>query len=1026
MMKEIYQCRYHENFETIHINMEKPRNYYVPFGTEEDVFSDRERSSKFLLLNGEWKFSYYNSCQELEELEKNGEGTKTASITVPGCWQLQGYDRAQYVNYRYPIPFDPPYVPDDTPVGVYEREFVIHSLDNRDYFINFEGVDSCFYLYVNNRFVGYSQVSHNTSEFKLTDYLTEGVNHITAAVLKWCDGTYLECQDKWRLSGIFRDVYLLERPKQRVNSFQIHTSIQEASAGITLQLRGAPGLKGTLIFADQDNVIRTEIQWKLSRDGRKEVTVQCENPILWNAEKPYLYRITLKTDEEAIGEKIGLRRVCVEGNRFLLNGQPIRLKGVNRHDFSPERGAAVTKEEIWNDLVLMKKLNINAVRTSHYPNSPLMAQMCDELGIYLIEEADIETHGSVDASLCYKDDMDTKTDLDGMGMVVAMPEYAGQLMDRIETMICRDYNRSSVLIWSLGNESGYSSYLRNAGKRAMELDPDRLVHYESIEPQYQRKETEDIFPIRSRMYPSFQWMKDYGETEGLRRPLVLCEYSHAMGNGPGDLEDYWEIIYSRECFMGAFVWEWAEHGIYTGKGENGRNIYCYGGDFGEDVHDGRYCMDGMVAPDRSLRSGSMEVKNVYRPVRVRRINQEQQLFEFWNTLGFTECSELLECEYILEEFGREISRKKLELRLEPGQKKVIALPELENPEGESLYIRFEFRYKEETVYSQKGELAGFEQFCLKKSANYRQIAERRQSADTDKPLKVLEVTESGKYIRVTGQDFRYTISRQTGLFDSMIWKGRNILEKPMNYETCRAPIDNDMGRTERWNKFYLDRLVPKHYATRIEKHIRKGKSCLETETRLSLGYAVYPPVCRMTVLNRIFEDGIFEIEMHVDMTDLRCAMPRFGIHFSLPKDFTKVQYYGYGPYESYIDKHQADYKSLFTDTVSNLFTDYSVPQETGSHYDCEYAALSNGEITLEMTGTPAFSFQALEYTTKELTEKRHNAELEKSGYTELYLDYRQNGIGSESCCTSLKAEYEFKERKFDFCWRFELQSGSAI
>ncbi len=586
LFQEMTKIRYHETFDLCHINTAVPRNYYVPFAPDEDAFADREHSSRFQLLSGVWDFCYLESCEKLKELSEENLWVAERRIQVPGNWQLQGYDKPQYVNSRYPIPFDPPYVPDDTPVGIYRRNFSLKLKTGREYLLNLEGVDSCFYLYVNDSFVGYSQVSHNMSEFDLTPFLSDGDNTIIIAVLKWCSGTYLECQDKWRLSGIFRDVYLLERPKDRVISYHVHTDLNEdyTKARVRVELNGTPGLTGEVTFdrsagmfdwsdrtgtslehAGEAGTCVDRVSFCLNEEGKGEISFLCENPLLWSAEQPNLYDMLIGTREEIIAEKVGIRSVCVKKNRFLVNGRPVHLKGVNRHDFSATNGAAVTREEMWNDLCLMKQLNINAVRTSHYPNAPEFVQMCDRLGIYLLEEADIETHGSSSASLCYADPEGIRTGKQGMAMVVSMPEFKEQLKDRVRGMILRDFNRPSILIWSLGNEAGYSQYMKAAGEEARRLDPDRVLHYESTRWQYDRKETEDIFPICSRMYPSLEWMEDYAGSEGQRRPMVLCEYSHAMGNGPGDLEDYWKIIYGHDCFMGGFVWEWADHGILTGE-----------------------------------------------------------------------------------------------------------------------------------------------------------------------------------------------------------------------------------------------------------------------------------------------------------------------------------------------------------------------------------------------------------------------------------------------------------------------------
>ncbi|MCD8379242.1 MAG: DUF4981 domain-containing protein [Lachnospiraceae bacterium] len=1064
LFQEMTTIRYHETFDCCHIGAMAPRNYYIPFAPGEGAFENREASSRFQLLSGVWNFRYLKSYQELEELTEKELWAGKGQIKVPGCWQLSGYDKPQYVNSRYVIPFDPPFVPDDTPAGIYRRTFSLCMEADRDYLLTLEGVDSCFYLYVNGSFVGYSQVSHNMSEFDLTPYLQDGENTIVIAVLKWCSGTYLECQDKWRLSGIFRDVYLLIRPKERIRFYHIHTDLNEdfTKACVRVELDGTPGLTGEVSFdrkawicgvpgmddmsseytngtdrncagangvnarkADESTACTDRVSFRLNEEGRGEVTFLCEDPLLWSAEQPNLYDMLIGTPQEIIGEKVGIRSVCVKQNRFLLNGKNVRFKGVNRHDFSAENGAAVTREEMWNDLCLMKKLNINAVRTSHYPNAPEFPAMCDRIGIYLLEEADIESHGSSSASLCYSDPEGIRTGKQGMAMVVSMPEFKEQLKDRVRGMILRDFNRPSILIWSLGNEAGYSRYVKEAGEEAMRLDPDRPLHYESVRWQYDRAEVEDIFPMCSKMYPTFEWMEDYIGSEGLRRPLVLCEYSHAMGNGPGDLEDYWKIIYSDDCFMGGFVWEWADHGLCTGHTKEHGPTYAYGGDFGEDIHDGNFCIDAMVGPKREVNPSSLEVKSVYRPVRVRCISAAQGVYEFYNTMDFTELSSVLRCTYTVEEFGKSVAKGEVDITLLPGQKRLVTLPQLADAEGKSLYVTFAFIYRQDNGVHKEGDCAGFEQICLKKTALFgercqsviwntetktRKISEQAST----QPAQNLTVTESAKHVTVERDGFTYVISRRSGLPESMTVVGKKLLNAPVTYETFRAPTDNDKRRRGRWEMLHLDRLVPKCYGSEVVPGEDGG---IRVETDLALGYAVLPQIFHLKTTVTILADGSLKIGIRVHVTDIRCALPRFGLHFSLPDDFQKAVYYGYGPGESYIDKRQASRKSLFYADTEDLFTDYIVPQENGSHYDCEYVALSDHTRQLHVTGSPAFSFQVLPYTTQELYLKRHKEELVRSGNTELYLDYRQNGIGSESCSSGpMKAAYEFSERDFEAEW----------
>ncbi|MCD8068483.1 MAG: DUF4981 domain-containing protein, partial [Lachnospiraceae bacterium] len=564
----------------------------------------------------------------------------------------------------------------------------------------------------------------------------------------------------------------------------------------------------------------------------------------------------------------------------------------------------------------------------------------------------------------------------------------------------------------------------------------------------------DFFPMFSRMYPSFKWMQDYAGSEGQKRPMVLCEYSHAMGNGPGDLEDYWQIIYGSECFMGGFVWEWADHGIFLGGTDEHGPVYAYGGDFGEEIHDGNFCIDAMVGPKREVYSSSREVMNVYRPIRVREISLDQGIFEFYNTMDFTEMSDLLRCVYTVEEFGRAVAKGEVELKLSPEKKELVTIPGLADLDGESLYVKFDFIYKADGCGHKTGDSAGFEQICLKKKALYGEagvvcpettfavadggVSAPENTANPEMPvpgvagdLKILTpgnekklysstVAENAAQILVTGEQFRYVISRRTGLPESLVVSGQELLTAPMRYETFRAPTDNDVPNRDRWKMLYLDRLVPKHYGTEIS---RKDGGRISVGTGLALGYAVYPHIFKLKTETVIAADGTFVIRVNARVADIRCPLPRFGLHMSLPETFSKVVYYGYGPDESYTDKRQACWKSLFSADAADLFTDYIMPQENGSHYGCEYVEMSDGERQLAVTGNPAFSFQVLPYTTGELAKRTHREELNRSGNTELYLDYRQNGIGSQSCGPDdMKSEHIFSEREFAAEWKFSVSS----
>lgn len=1013
------EMNYHESFEILQANRERNRNYYIPFSAGQDAFDVRENSERFQLLNGLWDFRYYESPLDLEkdfaEIFANNEDEK---ISVPGNWQMQGYDSPAYINYRYPIPFDPPYVPVQNPVGVYHKKFTVEFSEDEKIYLNFEGVDSCFYLYVNGQFVGYSQVSHMTSEFLLNEYLKNGENSLTVCVLKWCDGTYLECQDKWRLSGIFRDVYLLKRPDTHIRQFRIHTACNERfdDAYVIVELEATGPMEAEIILQNPDgSVIQCE-KVKLQGNQVDKISFHVSDPLLWSAEKPMLYRMLVKAEQEWIGEKIGIRDIAVKGNVFCLNGRPVKLKGVNRHDWNCRNGAAVTKADMENDLLLMKKMNIDTVRTSHYPNSPVFLQLCDEIGIYVMDEADIESHGSADGAQLLKED--GTGDIRGIALVASMDEFRKSMFDRVERMVCRDYNRPSVISWSLGNESGYSKHFFDIRRWVKEEDQSRIVHYEGtggILPENEGT-IEDEFEIKSRMYPSLEWMKAYPACEGSRRPLFLCEYSHAMGNGPGDLEDYWQIIYSDSCFMGGCVWEWWNHGILAGEKPDGRPRYLYGGDFGECVHDSNYCVDGLVTPDGRPMPGLLEVKNVYRPIRVRCIDKTKGIYEFYNTMSFTSMEEYLDGRWELTEKGNSLSSGQLSFSLQPGEKKVICIKEAQGKWRESTYIRFIWTLRENTCWAEKGMEMGFQQIILREQECNCIHSAEENTENSDGKQGYIQAEEKLREIIVTGKSFQYVISKKTGLPCRMVKDGTNYLAGEMDYQIYRAPIDNDMRVKERWNLLRLDQVSVKVY----EIHSVQEENAVVIKSRVSLGVPVYPVICHMEVEVRIYADGLMRIGQKVEVKNLRCPLPRYGVHMTLPNTFRQIRYYGYGPGDSYVDKCQSTWKGIFESDVEKEYVPYIMPQEHGSHQKCEFAEIADEGSIFRIEGEPEFSFNVTEYTAEELGKKSHEFELEKSGFTEVYIDYKQHGIGSESCCTTLSKEYRFDDRTFDFAFGLKI------
>ena len=984
---------FHEDPEKLHVNTEPNRNYFLPFSTNSNPFEEREKSKYFLLLNGTWNFRFYNSFLDIED---NFLGTDfTETITVPSNWQLYGYDKPMYLNIKYPIVYNPPYVPDENPVGLYQRKFKVDLSDGLERFLNFEGVDSCFYLYINKKFVGYSQVTHMTSEFNITEYLVDGENSITVMVLKWCDGTYLECQDKWRMSGIIRDVYILSRSKQRINNYLVVTNYDQNndSVNIELMVKTNTSVIAKLFDAYDNLLLESSVKEEKSN-------FYIKSPVLWNAENPYLYKLILQTEYETIGEKIGVREIMVKNGCVLINGVAIKFKGVNRHDSNPITGAYISKEHMLEDLILMKQHNINAIRTAHYPNAPIFLQLCDELGFYLINEADIEAHGSVEASHT----TDNNSDYSGIALVANIKEYEKPILDRIDLMISRDINRPSVVFWSLGNESGYSKAFEKAAKYIKSVDNTRLVHYQSmheLEGVEKALDNEETLDLVSMMYPSSDWIeKSFLTNQSEKRPLVLCEYCHSMGNGPGDLEEYWKIFYTNDRLCGGFIWEWCDHGIDIGKAENGKTMYAYGGDNSEPLHDGNFCIDGLVYPDRTPHTGLKEVKNVYRPIRINPIYIDKGVYEFINTFDFTELSEMLWCRYEVTESGKIIASDEIDLFVPAKSKKLITIPKLAGLSGKSLYVRFIMTQKKDTYWSKSGFDVGFDQFAIRETLRKLTAVESKNQIDFKENMQLIEII---------GENFTYCIDKRKGLFCKMEFNGISLIEKPMEFNAFRAPTDNDCAVKNDWNKFHLNELITKVYAT----DVIKKDDYIEITSHLALGWYAYHNTFDLKNTIYVYNSGQIKILSNVKVADKRPYLPRFGLRLFMDKGFSDVEYYGYGSCESYVDKHRASYKGIFEQKIWEMHEDYIKPQENSSHFGCEYVKIGNGDLCLKIESEEDFSVNASEYSREELAKKAHNYELEKSGFSIVCVDYKQSGIGSASCGPHLLEEYQFREKEFN-------------
>ncbi len=981
---------YHENPQELHINTLPNHCYFIPFGKSQNPFANREESERFELLNGDWGFHYVNSILELEDDFTLLKPEKT--IPVPSNWQLHGYDIAQYTNVCYPIPYDPPYVPDDIPVGIYTREYT-YQADGFRKLLVFEGVDSCLYLYVNGVFAGYHQVSHMTAEFDVTDYLKEGTNTITVAVLKWCDGTYLEDQDKIRLSGIFRDVYMLSRPEKRLENYRINTRIQgDSTAVVEISVYGADA-EVTL----SDTV--GQVLYKGVVISNQTLSIAIEKPRLWSAETPYLYQMQLLTDSELIGEKIGIRENCIQNGVVKINGVPVKFRGVNRHDSYPDTGYYASEAQMRKDLELMKFHNVNGVRTSHYPNSPIFYQLCDEYGLYVIDEADLEMHGCVEVH----NDFHWSGGYNGIALLASDERFEKAIVDRAALMVNRDINRPCVVFWSLGNESGYGTNLLAAARYIKEFDTTRLVHYEST---HRLDETpDDILDVVSQMYTSPNDMLKFLENEKEKRPFILCEYCHAMGNGPGDLEDYHQIFHSSERFCGGFVWEWCDHGIPLGTTEDGKTKYGYGGDFGEKHNDGNFCMDGLVYPDRRPHTGLLELKQVYRPVRVEK-TKEEGTFLLHNLLNFADAGELLNGRFEITYDGGVYETGSFDFSVEPRGETKLFLPQAAVLRDRSTYIRFIFTSKKDTLWCKAGDEVCFDQLVLSE-------VEEAEENPEGKPLQCLETPYS---VEIKTEQTEYTWNKLKGALSSIKHAGKEILTKPLEFNFFRAPIDNDSMRWD-WYRAHLNDYTVKVY----EVEVSKQDTYVTVTVKQSFGWSMYQPFMYGTVVYTVYGTGELRIQTTMEATNKLTFLPRFGIRLFVPKEFAKVEYFGYGPTESYVDKHQATYLGNFHATVAELYEDYVKPQENSSHYGCKHVTVCNEEIGLHFKAGNTFSFNVSEYTQEELASKKHNYELEKCEDTVICIDYKMAGVGSNSCGPQLAEKYRIELPKVEAEFRLNIR-----
>ncbi len=944
----------YEDLKRISENREKQRAYYIP-------------QNGYTLLNGVWSFKYYEKDYEEAYTEKEWN-----EIDVPSCWQLRGYENPNYANVAYPYPYDPPYVPTDNPMGVYMREFEIEDTQRNTYIV-FEGVSSNIEVYINDMYAGYSQGSHLQAEFDITKYVKKGKNTVTAKVRKWCSGSYLEDQDFFRFNGIFRDVYILSRPFGHIKDIKITTD----KNFISVNFEGKAEI--TLLDREKNELGKVFAENK--------AFFEVENPVMWNAEKPYLYELLFKYEDEVISQKVGFVTYSIGKDfEFLVNGTEVKLKGVNHHDTHPENGWVMTDEDIEKDLLLMKKLNINTIRTSHYPPSPKFLNMCDELGFYVMLETDLEIHGAVfrEAKGTGYDCIKNKTD-----WLCCREEWKEAFVERMARAYHRDKNHCSIFSWSTGNESGHGDNQLAMLEYIKENDKARLAHCEDASRESENSElhgTDTTFfadraDIFSRMYESVTDIEEKAENTGLKQPYFLCEYAHAMGNGPGDVCDYWDVIYKHKKLIGGCVWEWADHTVLVD------GVPKYGGDFkGELTYDGNFCSDGMVFCDRTLKAGSLEVWAAYQNMDCTLLGDEICVL---NRFDFTNLSEY-DFEYKIKVDGELLSEEKLILDVEPKkmQKIKVSLPK-------ECYMG---AYIHCYLYDRTG-------YCVAQ----KQLEIPAKKIRTQKNTSLAEASENENFIIFKGKNFTYTFSKDIGTFVSMVKAGEEQLLSPIKMTSMRAPTDNERIVRKKW---YWEN--PKE-AENLDRHFSKVYECSLNNSTVtvkgSLAGVSRTPYFNYTAEYTVFEDGRTEIELKGKVKENCVWLPRLGFEIKIPCQKSGFTYYGMGPYENYADMHHASMVDLYKSDAESEYVNYIMPQEHGNHIKTKFLKMDGG---LYFEADEEMEINVSRYTSKMLMQAKHQDELIKDESTIIRIDYKNSGIGSNSCGPELLEKYRLSEKDIHF------------
>ncbi len=918
-----------------------PRSYYIPGG-----------AAKWESLNGNWKFQFF--ADGVMALSDSWE-----SIAVPSCWQLQGYDHINYTNINYPFPFDPPHVPDENPLGVYERSFFYDGNLPRVYLV-LEGVSSWAQVLVNGQEAGTTQGSHLQAEFDISHLVQPGENTLRILVRKWCTGSYLEDQDCLRFSGLFRDVYLLQRPQGHLRDFHVLTDDRG-----NFRLEADKPVDAALWDGDR-------CLWQ--QNAVQNIRVKLEHVQLWNAEKPRLYTLRLQRAGEIIEQKVGFCTISVSNRQALLvNGVSVKLRGVNHHDTHPQTGWTMTQADLRRDVELMKELGINCLRTSHYPPMPGLLSLCDELGIYVILENDLEIHGVLrrepNVEYCY--------DMEPEPWMTCNPAWKRELVSRMERTWHRDKNHVSVIMWSTGNESGWGPNQQAMVDFLRSRDDGRLIHSEDGSHLGAGK----ALDVYSRMYPGIREITDWATDPAMDQPIFLCEYAHAMGNGPGELWDYWEAFLAHPKLIGGCIWEWCDHGVF----QNG--AYRYGGDFpGERTHDGNFCCDGLLMPDRSFKAGTMLAKACHAPFRVR---AQQNVLTLENLFGFTDLSE---CHIVcrVEKDGRELYTLPLHCQAAPGTLWQTQLPDLPESCDMGLYAKVSLTDPQGVCFTLQTALP-----C--------------REAPAHRDPECCPFVQTDTHWVAQGADFAYRVNRRTGKLDSICLSGRECLAGPVEITAFRPTTDNDgamrayWALENVWQGENLDKTMHKCYEVfPTGQGLRIRGSVAGVSRRPFLHYSLDLTVSR---------DGSLSMDFAGQVARSSPWLPRLGLEMKLPKELDRFAYWGHGPWESYCDSWAQAPWGRYESSPQAEYVPYVRPQEHGNHYGVRRLEIFGG---FRVESAQAFEFNCSCLDPAVLDSARHTDELEESPFCHLRLDYKVSGLGSKACGPELQEKYRLAQKEIRF------------